>query len=148
MEKFSSKRMWWTYENGKLVAEKDISRDPFGTFQIKFRQDLENGAVIVEIKNRDYPSLNRAPVGYESFPAAVEAISTVMAGDFRRRSVATEYGDFCRAYIRTTAFIPHSVNNSLFAGARPRGILCLCGTAITTISETNSVSHRLPNLNT
>ena len=65
-----------------------------------------------------------------------------------RRSVATEYGDFCRAYIRTTAFIPHSVNNSLFAGARPRGILCLCGTAITTISETNSVSHRLPNLNT
>ena len=80
MEKFSSKRMWWTYENGKLVAEKDISRDPFGTFEIKFRQDLENGAVIVEIKNRDYPSLNRAPVGYESFPAAVEAIAEYFEG--------------------------------------------------------------------
>lgn len=80
MEKFSSKRMWWTYENGKLVAEKDISRDPFGTFEIGFRQDLENGAVIVEIENRDYPSLNRAPVGYESFPAAVEAIAEYFEG--------------------------------------------------------------------
>lgn len=80
VEKFSSKRMWWTYENGKLVAEKDISRDPFGTFEIGFRQDLENGAVIVEIKNRDYPSLNRAPVGYESFSAAVEAIAEYFEG--------------------------------------------------------------------
>lgn len=80
MEKFSSKRMWWTYENGKLVAEKDISRDPFGTFEIGFRQDLENGAVIVEIKNRDYPSLNRSAVGYESFPAAVEAIAEYFEG--------------------------------------------------------------------
>ena len=80
VEKFSSKRMWWTYENGKLVAEKDISRDPFGTFEIGFRQDLENGAVIVEIENRDYPSLNRAPVGYESFPAAVEAIAEYFEG--------------------------------------------------------------------
>lgn len=80
MEKFSSKRMWWTYEEGKLVAEKDISRDPFGTFEIGFRQDLENGAVIVEIENRDYPSLNRAPVGYESFPAAVEAIAEYFEG--------------------------------------------------------------------
>lgn len=67
--------MWWTYTDGKLVAEKDISRDPFGTFEIKFRQCLENGAVIVEIENRDYPTLNRAAVGYESFPAAVEAIA-------------------------------------------------------------------------
>ena len=73
--------MWWTYENGKLVAEKDISRDPFGTFEIGFRQDLENGAVIVEIENRDYPSLNRAPVGYESFPAAVEAIAEYFEGE-------------------------------------------------------------------
>lgn len=80
VEKFSSKRMWWTYTDGKLVAEKDISRDPFGTFEIRFRQCLENGNVEMGIENRDYPSLNRAAVGYESFPAAVEAIAEYFEG--------------------------------------------------------------------
>lgn len=72
--------MWWTYTDGKLAAEKDISRDPFGTFEIRFRQGLENGNVEMGIENRDYPSLNRAAVGYESFPAAVEAIAEYFEG--------------------------------------------------------------------
>ena len=88
VEKFSSKRMWWTYENGKLVAEKDISRDPFGSFEVKFRQSLENGGVVMEIENKDYPTLNRTPVNYESFPAAVEAVAEYFEGiDERAKKV-------------------------------------------------------------
>ena len=43
VEKFS--RMWWKYEGGKLTAEKDISRDPFGDFEIAFKMSAQNGAV-------------------------------------------------------------------------------------------------------
>lgn len=87
VEKFSS-RMWWKYEDGKLTARQDISRDPFGSFEVKFRQSLENGGVVMEIKNKDYPTLNRKPVNYESFPAAVEAVAEYFEGiDERAKKV-------------------------------------------------------------
>lgn len=73
VEKFS--RMWWKYEGGKLTARQDISRDPFGSFEVKFRQSLENGGVVMEIENKAYSTLNRTPVNYEGFPAAVEAVA-------------------------------------------------------------------------
>ena len=64
VEKFS--RMWWKYEGGKLTARQDISRDPFGSFEVKFRQSLENGGVVMEIENKAYPTLSRTPINYES----------------------------------------------------------------------------------
>lgn len=67
--------MWWKYEDGKLTARQDISRDPFGSFEVKFRQSLENGGVVMEIENKTYSTLNRKPVNYEGFPAAVEAVA-------------------------------------------------------------------------
>lgn len=72
--------MWWKYEDGKLTARQDISRDPFGSFEVKFRQSLENGGVVMEIENKTYPTLNRMPVNYESFPAAVEAVAEYFEG--------------------------------------------------------------------
>lgn len=72
--------MWWKYEGGKLTARQDISRDPFGNFEVKFRQSLENGGVVMEIENKAYPALNRKPVNYEGFPAAVEAVAEYFEG--------------------------------------------------------------------
>lgn len=86
VEKFS--RMWWKYEDGKLTARQDISRDPFGSFEVKFRQCLENGGVVMEIENKAYPTLNRTPVNYEGFPAAVEAVAEYFEGiDERAKKV-------------------------------------------------------------
>ena len=86
VEKFS--RMWWKYEDGKLTAEKDISRNPFGDFEITFRMTAQNGAVDMEIRNRAYPTLNQTPVNYESFPAAVEAVAEYFEGiDERAKKV-------------------------------------------------------------
>lgn len=80
--------MWWKYEDGKLTARQDISRDPFGSFEVKFRQSLENGGVVMEIENKDYPTLNRTPVNYESFSAAVEAVAEYFEGiDERAKKV-------------------------------------------------------------
>lgn len=78
VEKFS--RMWWKYEDGKLTAKQDISRDPFGDFEITFTMTAQNGAVDMEIRNRAYPTLSRTPVNYESFPAAVEAVAEYFEG--------------------------------------------------------------------
>lgn len=86
VEKFS--RMWWKYEEGKLTARQGISRDPFGSFEVKFRQCLENGGVVMEIENKAYPTLNRTPVNYESFPGAVEAVAEYFEGiDERAKKV-------------------------------------------------------------
>ena len=86
VEKFS--RMWWKYEDGKLTAEQDISRNPFGDFEITFTMTAQNGAVDMEIRNRAYPTLNRTPVNYESFPAAVEAVAEYFEGiDERAKKV-------------------------------------------------------------
>lgn len=73
VEKFS--RMWWKLVDGKLTAEKDISRDPFGDFEITFKMSAQNGAVEMEIRNRAYPILNRSAKSYESFEGAVSALS-------------------------------------------------------------------------
>lgn len=73
IEKFS--RMWWRLIDGKLTAEKDISRDPFGDFEIAFKMSAQNGAVEMEIRNRAYPILNRNAKIYESFEGAVSALS-------------------------------------------------------------------------
>ena len=61
--------------DGKLTAEKDISRDPFGDFEITFKMSAQNGAVEMEIRNRAYPILNRSAKNYESFERAVSALS-------------------------------------------------------------------------
>lgn len=58
-----------------MTARQEISRDPFGKFAITFKQCLENGAVVAEIENADYPILNRTAIGYESFEKAVSAIA-------------------------------------------------------------------------
>ena len=44
--------MWWKLVDGKLTAEKDISRDPFGDFEITFKMSAQNGAMEMEIRNR------------------------------------------------------------------------------------------------
>ena len=73
IEKFS--KMWWRLVDGKLTAEKDISRDPFGDFEITFKMSAQNGAVEMEIRNRAYPILNRRAKSYESFEGAVSGLS-------------------------------------------------------------------------
>lgn len=57
------------------ITEKDISRDPFGDFEIAFKMSAQNGAVEMEIRNRAYPILNRRAKSYESFEGAVSALS-------------------------------------------------------------------------
>lgn len=73
VEKFS--KMWWRLVDGKLTSEKDISRDPFGDFEITFKMSAHNGAVEMEIRNRAYPILNRSAKNYESFERAVSGLS-------------------------------------------------------------------------
>lgn len=103
VEKF--KRMWWKYENGKLKAEQSISRDPFGKFDITFRQCIENGAVVMEITQKAFPSLNRTPVGYESFEKAVNALAEYFKGiDEQAKNIPQEVKDSAkRAYELTIA---------------------------------------------
>lgn len=68
------KKLWWRYENGKLRADTEIRRKPFGDFKATFRMNTENGATVLEVRNEDFPLLNRTAIGYDSFESAVEAL--------------------------------------------------------------------------
>lgn len=72
VEKF--KNLWWKYEDGKLRANTEICRKPFGNFWVTFRMNTENGATVLEVRNNDFPLLNRTAIGYDSFESAVEAL--------------------------------------------------------------------------
>ena len=68
------KKLWWKYEDGKLKAETEIRRKPFGDFKATFRMNTENGATVLEVRNDDFPLLNRTAIGYDSSESAVEAL--------------------------------------------------------------------------
>lgn len=68
------KKLWWKYEDGKLKAETEIRRKPFGEFKATFRMSTQNEATVLEVENYDFPLLNRTACGFESFEKAVEAL--------------------------------------------------------------------------
>lgn len=68
------KKLWWRYEDGKLKADTEIRRKPFGDFKATFRMNTENGATVLEVRNEEFPLLNRTAAGYDSFESAVEAL--------------------------------------------------------------------------
>lgn len=68
------KKLWWKYEDGKLKAETEIRRKPFGEFKATFRMSTQNDETVLEVENYDFPLLNRTACGFESFEKAVEAL--------------------------------------------------------------------------
>ena len=68
------KKLWWKYEDGKLKADTEIRRKPFGGFKATFRMNTENGATVLEVRNEEFPLLNRTAESYEGFESAVEAL--------------------------------------------------------------------------
>ena len=68
------KKLWWKYEDGKLKAETEIRRKPFGEFKATFRMSTQNEETVLEVENYDFPLLNRTACGFESFEKAVEAL--------------------------------------------------------------------------
>lgn len=68
------KKLWWKYEDGKLKADTEIRRKPFGDFKATFRMNTENGATVLEVRNEEFPLLNRTAIGYDSFESAVDAL--------------------------------------------------------------------------
>ena len=68
------KKLRWKYEDGKLKAETEIRRKPFGEFKATFRMSTQNEETVLEVENYDFPILNRTACGFESFEKAVEAL--------------------------------------------------------------------------
>ena len=68
------KKLWWKYEDGKLKAETEIRRKPFGEFKATFRMSTQNEETVLEVENYDFPLLNRTACGFESFEKSVEAL--------------------------------------------------------------------------
>lgn len=68
------KKLWWKYEDGKLKAETEIRRKPFGEFKATFRMSTQNEETVLEVENYDFPLLNRTACVFESFEKAVEAL--------------------------------------------------------------------------
>ncbi len=70
-EKF--KRLRWTQANGVFKSVTEITRKPFGVFEVAFKWNVESGETAVKIEGWEFPMLN-TEIKEMSYLRAIEAV--------------------------------------------------------------------------
>lgn len=70
-EKFQQIR--WKQDKGLFNGESSIYRKPFGQFRILFKLNVKSGETEIEIKNEDFPLLNKRTI-HDSYTQAIQWI--------------------------------------------------------------------------
>ena len=67
-------RMWWKRNGELMLAGMEISRKPFGAFDLHFKMNPTNGKTDVTIVNKNFQALN-ASLSYEGYNEAINGVA-------------------------------------------------------------------------
>ena len=72
-------RMWWRRNGELLIAGMEITRKPFGVFDLHFRMNPTNGKTDVAIVNKSFQALN-ASLSYDGYNEAINGVAEYFEG--------------------------------------------------------------------